>query len=997
MIGTLRDVVRSKNGDELIQKTLWHSKQVDLSHAKQQGVNPTSKADAQADGDEAAKHIRVLASLFLTNGEVRKLVSDLGLIGRELLSNAAVKVADASRPSQEQMGQVDNPAQANTFIGPDGQTLGPNDSPQLAVKGPDGTQIRYDPKHPPSQAQIHDGQGNVTTAGEAYTQYQDTKQQLKDQAAQAATDPQSASQSASQDPNVAQAKQTAQYHASAIDQHRDPNASYTTQARQVRDGAIQHLDQDPQARDAKDQAKGHANRLSNKIPEQHRQRAAEAWSETTSLIDDAFPEERRDQFIYRLKKVLYEVQQHKDYNEAMSWLLDTAEKYNSHAEHVIGKGVDAHQEASRNKHATGTVQSWITIFERFANGRSLEPVQNAADQMYTDANNDPELRQWWKAADDYVHRVLLEPGYVMDEECDQEGEQLKRVASSWFGENGRYKAHWDNLWDQLSNWFKAFHEDELNRQFGDDWKRLTQHLVYDEDGKFTFKPHLWNDIRRVILPAAIRNIGYIPIPRAELIDEKLDLTVEGVTLSGPNLFPNVVNFESVNKFKFSPFDSIPDKSYHRIHIGMSQIQADIKDVRFAFRKKSGFPKISDRGLADVTIARQGITVAVEIETVDRRDSFFRVRSVNTSIDQLSFKIRESKHDLLYKFIKPAAVKIIKQAITQAVESSIRSGLEYLDDELVGVRNRMEEAKSSEDTTRTQALKDMFARKKAVAEEKKADAEEKVAERGTDFHFVIDRKDEKLGDMMKEVPGSVTERLWKTEDAAMSGTDWKSPAFSIVDHRHPATTGEHHPHATPGAAAGKSLTAGTTGNEPNNAAATGAPVAAGGVPVAAASVPGQQARAPAQQTPASPTSRGPPGSTTQHGGATSVSPAAAHTATTHQSAVGAARGAPTSASAQPAGFASPAVGGVASNTTRQNDGFIQPNQQTQAGTLSGQHTHAGTLTGQHTQASTLPGQHTQAGTLPGQHTQPGTLPGQQTEAQKLASDVQQQLPPTHRAL
>jgi hypothetical protein len=40
--------------------------------------------------------------------------------------------------------------------------------------------------------------------------------------------------------------------------------------------------------------------------------------------------------------------------------------------------------------------------------------------------------------------------------------------------------------------------------------------------------------------------------------------------------------------------------------------------------------------------------------------------------------------------------------------------------------------------------------------------------------------------------SFTQKQFKVEDAAQSGKDWRSPVFSLVDSKHPAVTGEHHP-------------------------------------------------------------------------------------------------------------------------------------------------------------------------------------------------------------
>lgn len=224
-------------------------------------------------------------------------------------------------------------------------------------------------------------------------------------------------------------------------------------------------------------------------------------------------------------------------------------------------------------------------------------------------------------------------------------------------------------------------------------------MLFDSEGNLTYKPRLLNDIRRVILPSIIRNIGYVPIPRAEYSDDKIDLVIENLVLQGANLAPNVVEIENHNAFKFSPYDTIPDHQHHVITLGFSQIQADLRDVIFQFRRKSGWPKIKDAGLADVLIGGKGISVKVTIETNNRRDSTFSVKNVDTTIDTLKFSIRDSHHDLLYKFVKATATGIIKKAIQAAIHTAIRTGLEAVDEQVTEVRNKMAEAKRSDETTR----------------------------------------------------------------------------------------------------------------------------------------------------------------------------------------------------------------------------------------------------------------------------------------------------------
>src|SRR5258708_6048379 len=151
---------------------------------------------------------------------------------------------------------------------------------------------------------------------------------------------------------------------------------------------------------------------------------------------------------------------------------------------------------------------------------------------------------------------------------------------------------------------------QLNKQFGEDWARLTKDLLFDSEGSLKFKSDLWKDIRKVILPTLIKEVGYIPIPRIEYTDDSLDLVVENLTLQGRNLFPTVVQCEAHNFFKFSPYDTITDDHSHRITLTMSQIQADMRDVAFYYHKKTGLPKMKDSGMADVLLGGEGLAVCL---------------------------------------------------------------------------------------------------------------------------------------------------------------------------------------------------------------------------------------------------------------------------------------------------------------------------------------------------------------------------------------------------
>jgi len=178
---------------------------------------------------------------------------------------------------------------------------------------------------------------------------------------------------------------------------------------------------------------------------------------------------------------------------------------------------------------------------------------------------------------------------------------------------------------------------------------------------------------------------------------------------------------------------------------------------------------------------------------NRRDNVFKVNHVNVQLDTLKFAIRDSRHDLLYKFVKGVATGTIKKAITVAVQSAIRTALEHADDQLVEVRNTMNEAKRSDEKTRQQALKDLYTRKKRHAESVAADKQRNA---GT-FEIVADRDHQLNPGFSHDNKKSSVQRMFKVEDFAASGREWRSPAFDLLDEKHPAVTGQHHAETTPG--------------------------------------------------------------------------------------------------------------------------------------------------------------------------------------------------------
>ena len=248
-------------------------------------------------------------------------------------------------------------------------------------------------------------------------------------------------------------------------------------------------------------------------------------------------------------------------------------------------------------------------------------------------------------------------------------------------------------------------------------------------------------MRHVIIPAVATQIGYLPIPRAEYTDNQFDIVIENLNVEVSNLLPNLIEIENRNYFKLSPYGSMGDHQEHAFTLGFSQVQADLRDVAFYFKKKSGFPKLQDSGIADVIIAGEGISGKIALQTTPSKSSIFRVADVKIDIHDLKFKIRDSKHNFLYNTLRHTATGIIKKSVATAVQVAIRQALVQLDQQLTDIRDASEQGYKSEDSNRLDSVRQRLAEKKRKTDEKKEKAKETADKRNSQFKVVTRREDE----------------------------------------------------------------------------------------------------------------------------------------------------------------------------------------------------------------------------------------------------------------
>lgn len=240
MINQAKYLLLVKNEGNLLQDFIWQTQHISAADAKLPGA-PTDKETAQQHGNQALEGLRTLGTLLISNGQFRKLLNDVSILIRDMAGDAAQTAATKVNPTQEQLSQVDRPAEDNTW----------HDVPDLSRDNiRNQMKTTYEKQKPFGKGEVDQAANNATNA-------------------------------ADQQPTV--------------------DGTYNQQSGQA--GAQAGINT------LKEQA-------SANVPEDTKKQARETANATRDAARDylnkKMPKERREQTIWRLKKMLTEVQGHSD-------------------------------------------------------------------------------------------------------------------------------------------------------------------------------------------------------------------------------------------------------------------------------------------------------------------------------------------------------------------------------------------------------------------------------------------------------------------------------------------------------------------------------------------------------------------------------------------------------------------------------------------------------------------------------------------------------------
>jgi len=708
----------SKNEGNLIQDFIWQTQQIGAGDAQKPGA-PIDKDTAKQHGNQALEGLRTLGQLLITNGQFRKLLSDASVLIRDIAGDAAQNAANKVNPSEDQLQNIDRPAEDNVW----------HEAPNLSK---DNLKSQV-------QSRVPIGKKDLDRAGQNAAQATNPD---------GSTDPADAAQRAAQD----QQQGTSQT---------DPRAGASAAAKDLKETASANMD------------------------EKDKQKAKEVRQKTENYLKGKMPKERREQLIWRLKKMVVEIQGHQDYSQAIDTILRLAEEYSSHGKNLASQSTSSVKGAHNQDSLQLAEADLKTLLERFANSTSFDDLTDSINQIYRDAEQDPELKGWFSNMNRFIRRCLKEQGYIIQDDSNTEWNKL--YDQGQFLLRDRYRDHTNKVTDEIKFLAKEFDNDPQNKAFAQSMNKLFNDLGHDADGKPEFKPHLVKDLTDVILPAFFENIRYVPIPRIEYSDSMMDAVVENLVIEGDNLAPNVFEFGSDNYWRWGR-KQVKNSNKNKVMLSVSGIQCDLRDVSYYIKKKEGFPSVTDKGVMDVFMGGTGLSFKVAMETSDKKANgsdkahFFKINHVDVDISHLNIKLKQSNHKLLFGLFKPLLLKVMRPVIQKIVEQQVRQNVNKLDAMLYAAKQEADraqaEAKRNPDPENIQNMYQRyftaFQKQMSKGQQKKEDLKASAADKSV--NVAMTQHDSIFKNI--QLPGGISTKATEYKDLAAKGDKWESPVFSI---------------------------------------------------------------------------------------------------------------------------------------------------------------------------------------------------------------------------
>jgi len=410
-------------------------------------------------------------------------------------------------------------------------------------------------------------------------------------------------------------------------------------------------------------------------------RPSESLSAGQRNVNKMSRQEKEDRLVDRLVNLANTLHRNPEYRNSVMYMADSMEKLKTHAltqkqEAKAARQQDKAREptSSKEQHKQEAqmntkqfVENWI------GDDYSLDRLLTQINFLYEQSRQDPELRALLNDWKQWSTATVKDSSYVEDRERVRR-DVKDLIHRTRLVMNGPYREQVNILRREVVYINKALQRDNTVQDLRGDLNQLGQDILNDQNGRPVLKPELIGDAQKIIA-GVLESIKYIPLPPIHRNDEEMELQLENIVLTATEVAPSSVRVIMQTDAEKTGADQSRQNDNSFI-LELSKIRAHLTSINFFVDKKTGFPKITDRGLADIDmLGTNGLSLRIEVaprvqKTGNNVQSMFEAKSVTCTIDKLKIHLRETKHDLLYKVVGPVLNAMAKKRMQTGIENAI---------------------------------------------------------------------------------------------------------------------------------------------------------------------------------------------------------------------------------------------------------------------------------------------------------------------------------------
>lgn len=319
------------------------------------------------------------------------------------------------------------------------------------------------------------------------------------------------------------------------------------------------------------------------------------------------------------------------------------------------------------------------IIEELAGGYSMATILEQARTIRSVIAADQRIQLILVDARQFVEGVLRQPAMLDNPAEMARGRSLMQQATCLTRE---YKdsIFMRQFFGNVTALLGAIRNDPSNKRLAAAYRDLGAAIVTTnpQTGATEVNTQALSELRQLLIPLVMEQLRSVPISTIQGSNETYDFKLDGIILAANDIAPDRVRVKYDNDMEFDFRSlSLADTRRSDLTIHLEGMRTRLDNVHFWYQRKS-FPKISDEGLANISLEGDGLDLKFRVRVAPSMP-YFHVSKVDCDIDRMKIRILEAKHSALDKIVTSVFSGAIRKRVEVAIEERLAATLQRVEE------------------------------------------------------------------------------------------------------------------------------------------------------------------------------------------------------------------------------------------------------------------------------------------------------------------------------